>query len=271
MNIFNFNDFRSYLKHELSDRIGRNPNYSQRSMAKGLGIAHSTLSEVINGHTNLSATKARTVATKLGLKKVEVEYFCDLVQANTEKNLEVREALLNKIEKLYPRSKKSKDLNIDIFKQISNWYHSAILELPYLKRNKLDSSTASKLLGIPKLTAELAIERLIKLGFLEVTENGSINRVSQDLRVESDIKNSAMRKYYRQMLNKISEALDNQSPDERLSGYLNIPLDIKALPELDVAIDNFFLDIKRINKKYKNKTKVYHLSCHLINLTNKEK
>jgi len=52
-------------------------------MAKGLGIANSTLSEVINGHTNLSATKARVVATKLGLNKMEIEYFCKRINKHT--------------------------------------------------------------------------------------------------------------------------------------------------------------------------------------------
>lgn len=269
--IFDFRNYRSYLKIELSNKIDKNPSYSLRSMAKNLGVASSTFSEVLNGKSNFSNKRARQVANRLNLEGLEIEYFCDLVHFSKEKDPEAKQVLANRLERLYPKIKKTKDLNIEIFKQISEWYHSAILELPYINKFNLNIENAAKFLGIPKRTSKVAIERLANLGLLKLNNKGNYSRDDIDLRLQSSVKSSAMRKYYQQMLDKISQALVNQGPNERLSGFLNIPINDESLPEIDRAIDAFFSDIKKISNKHKNKNTVYHLSCHFINLKNKEK
>lgn len=266
MNVFEFDNYRTYLKSELAEKISRNPNYSLRSMARNLGIASSTLSEVINGRANLSVNNARKIAGALNLEKNQTNYFCDLVQLNSETDPETRELLVERIEKLYPKAKASTDLTLEVFKQMSEWYHMAILEMPYLKNFTLNPTNVAQALGISKPQAELALERLLKLGFFELDAKGNYQRCHPDLKVQSEIKNTAMRKYYTQMLEKIAVSLEKQTPKERLSGYINMPIDTKALPEIDVAIDNFFNEVIRISNRHKNKTKTYHLSLHFINL-----
>jgi uncharacterized protein (TIGR02147 family) len=271
MHIYEFNSYRSYLKAELAHKTARNPKYSLRALAKQLNVASSTLSDILKGRLDLSVTRAHKIALALRLKNEELNYFCDLVRIEGEKDLEVRSQQMERMVTLYPRARRSTDLSIEQFRQISEWYHHALIEMPLLKGFSVDPQSVSKSLDIPKPLAELAIDRLIELGFFERTAEGKIARQYPELRMRSELKNSAMKKYYRDMLEKISTSLEEQSPQERLSGYLNLPINKKALPEIDSAIDRFFAEIKTIADKYKDKKEIYHLSLHFINQMKREK
>lgn len=270
MNIYDFDSYRTFLKSELAYRIERNPTYSLRAMAKNLGVASSTLSEVINGRANLSLARARQIGASLKLKNAEINYLCDLVELESQTDPAIRETILEKLRHSHPKRKLIHDLSLEHFKQMSDWYHLAILELVMLKGFDFNAENVADAIGISKPLAEVAIERLFKLELIVKKEDGKVQRAQTEVKIRSDIKHRAMRMYYRQMLEKISTALDEQSPQQRLSGYLNMPLDERALPEIDEAIDDFFYRMKSISKKYTNKTKVYHLSLHFIDLIKKE-
>lgn len=269
MTIYDYSSYRDYLKQMLINKINENPRYSLRAMAQRLEMGPSTLSEVLSGRTNLSQTSARRIADKLKLKAKESGYFFELVSFEAEKNPEAKSLILERLRQMHPKKRQTQDLSIEHFKQMAEWHHSAILELPQVKGFAFTPENISRALGISKLETKTAIARLLKLGLLEEVD-GQIQRQDTQFRVQSDVKNIAMRKYYRQMLTKISEGLESQTPQERLSGYLNLAIDEKALPEVDQAIDRLFMDIKNIAAKYPEKTSVYHLSLHFMNLIKKE-
>lgn len=270
MNIYEFSNYREFLKQELVDRINDNPKYSLRAMAKRFEMGASTLSEVLSGRTNLSATSARRIAEKLKLKSKESSYLLELVELEATKDPEMKAAVLERIRVLHPKKRHTQDLSVELFRQMSEWFHSAILELPAIPGFDFQADNIARTLGISKPQAEIAVDRLLKLGLLE-EQDGKIIRTPQDYRVQSEVRNAAMRNYYRQMLSQISDSLETQSPQERLSGYLNLALDPRALPEVDQAIDRLFQDIKSIAAKYTEPTTVYHLNLHFINLTKKER
>jgi uncharacterized protein (TIGR02147 family) len=266
--IFEHTNYRNYLKELLAERIQKNPAYSLRAMAQNLGLVNSQLSEVINGKANLSLTNALKVAHKLGLSDSESEYFCWLLQLEAESDLVAREVILGKVNRLRQAqvARPMHDLTVDQFKQISDWHHSAILELVSLDGFELSPENVAEALGISKLDAGVAIDRLERLELIERSESGSYRRVHQALVVRSPVQNAAMRNFYRQMMQKASDALESQTPDQRLSGYETLTFSSEALPEAREAIDQFFDEMIRISRKYPRKTEVYHLLVHFFNL-----
>jgi uncharacterized protein (TIGR02147 family) len=219
MSIFSHDSYRSFLQAELAERMQRNPKYSLRAMARALGLASSTLSEVINGRANFSTSTAHRVALALNLKDQETTYLCDLVQLESTRDPETRQMLTDRLRRNYPKHRVASNLALDQFEQMSNWYHMAMLELPHLRGFKFTAENVAKTLGITKPSAQLAIERLKRLDLIEVEPSGVARRKSPHLKVSSPVKHQAMRKYYRQMLAKIETALSEQTPQERLSGY----------------------------------------------------
>ncbi len=249
------------------ERLETNKSYSLRAMAKHCQVASSTMSEVINSRANLSVASANKIANKLGLKGNQVKYFLTLVQFDSAKDPILRESLLQNLKLFHPKKRMMQDLSVEQFRQIADWQHTALMELTYLENFVFNAKNAAQALNISLPLAELSLERLSRLGLLIKSSSGIYQRSVSDFEVRSSVKNVGMREYYRQILHKISVALEEQAPTERLSGYLNVPIGKSALPEIDEAFDRFISEIKDIAEKHKNYSDVYHLSMHFINLT----
>jgi uncharacterized protein (TIGR02147 family) len=269
--IFTHSNYRSFLKTILSDRAAANPRYSLRAMARDIGFSSSQLSETLSGKTNFSPSAAQKIAIKLGLNTQETEYFCLLVQLESESDPEVRDLLLNKVRKIVPATRSISDLTVDQFKQMAEWYHCAIIELVNFEGFRFTPDNIAKKLGISKIDAELAVERLQRLEVIECDEKGNWTAPKQDAVVRSSVKSDAMRRFYRQMLKKASDSLETQTPQERFSGFETVPVAAEAMKEIDILIDKFLSDVVQVARKYPKKKSVYHLMVHFFNLTPKEK
>jgi uncharacterized protein (TIGR02147 family) len=267
--IFEHSNHRSYLRDVLSERIRKNPAYSLRAMARQLGLVCSQLSEVMSGKGGLSLASAIRVARKLELSEEETEYFCWLVQLEGETDPGVRETLVQKVNRLRSarNARPLQDLSVDQFRQIADWYHSAIIELAGLPGFEFAPAAIAAMLGITRLEAEVALERLERLELLYRDERGRWRRSEEDIQVRSPVRNAAMRMFYRQMMDKASAALETQTPDERLSGYETLTFSPEALPEARAAIDGFFEEMLRLSRKYPRNNHVYHLLVHFFDLT----
>jgi uncharacterized protein (TIGR02147 family) len=268
--IFEHSSYRSYLKQVLvSGPSGKGGELSLRELSRRVGVAPSQLSETLNGKVGISLQAAQRVAARLGLEAEEAEYFCLLVQLDSQPDPEARAHLLDRIRKLVPGRRPIRELSVDLFRTVSDWYPCAILELMNLKGFKLTPEAAAERLDISRLQAEVAIERLERLEIIARDESGEWKRASNDVRFQSPGKSTAMRNFYRQMLGKISEALESQEPfKERLSGFETIPLSARALPEANEVMEEFFEKMIRVARKHSDdKDRVYHLSVHFINLT----
>lgn len=267
MNVYEFSNYRAYLRGVWAERTKNNPNYSLRAMARDCGLASSTLSEAINGKKNLSYVMAKKIAAALKLKSKESTFFCDLVQLELSKDPEMKEEIIKKLKRSHPQHLSVFDLDVEQFKQISEWYHSAILELSLMKNFDFTISNISKILKVSKPAVVLALTRLEKLGLLKRTEAGSYVRSNVGTVIRSETKSAAFRQYYREMFEKASHALETQTPLERLSGFLNISLNPKTLPQIDEALTRFFNEIKEITADCGDETEVYHCMVHFFNLT----
>ena len=267
MTVFEFSNYRTFMKAALSERMTFNPGYSLRAFARDCKLGSSTISGALNGKSNLSVDAALKVAKTLHMKVRETNYLCDLVALELEKNPAVKENIISRLKQIHPEHRPITDLTVEIFKQLSDWYHSAILELPFVKNFRMSAENISKALSIPLPAAQLALERLKKLELLEEDESGNLKRSQPEIRIKSDVKNTAFRAFYRQMFKKASDALDEQTPAERLSGYLTVPMNPQALGEIDDLITKFFGDVREVSKKHENETDVYHLMIHFFNLT----
>jgi uncharacterized protein (TIGR02147 family) len=264
--VFEFANYKNYLKQLFVEKTKRNPSFSLRALAAQLGMAPSTLSEIFSDKKNLSVEKASEVAIKIGLNEKETQYFCLLVQLETAKSVDVKNSLQERLNNLNPK-KKAFDSGIDAFKMISDWYHLAILTLCSVTGLTLTAEVASKRLSISKVEASLAIERLSRLELLEQTPQGHYRKTKDNLLVDAPAPSEAMKNYHKQYLDKAKEALISQTPKERLSRSESIAFDVSQLKEADALMDEFYERFNKLAEKSKKRGNVYQLSCHFFNLT----
>lgn len=265
--IYQHLDYRTYLKSVLLDRISRNPSYSLRAFATQIGIAPGMLSQVFRGQKNLSAQKGIHIAAKLGLESDKESYFINLIQLAGTVDVEAKERILEKLNRLNP-SQPARDLSVDHFHSVANWICSAGITLLNATTEGLSAKEIANRLGVTSFEAEEAMERWIQLNLVQKNASNLYSKTNSDhLMMASASPNGALKAFYRKMFEKASVALDEQSNEERLTGFEVLSFDPKQLGEVNQIIEEAINKILKKAKSTKQASEVYHLGFQFFRLT----
>ncbi|HBQ20538.1 MAG: hypothetical protein A2Z91_08020 [Deltaproteobacteria bacterium GWA2_38_16] len=266
--IFEHTDYRTFLKADLAKRCHTNPRYSLRAYAQYLQMSPAQLSRVLQKKRAISSDKALEISSILNLKGNKREYFCNLIHLDSAKSPMAKEYIENKLKDSRP----SKDfylLEMDIFRMVSDWYHSAILELVECHDFKPSISWIARRLGIPQVEAELAIERLKRLNLLRCDEK-KWTKIENSYLASADIPNEAFRKFHKQTLEKAMRSIEEQDVKERNLSSVTVAIDTSKLSEAQQLIRKFRCDMEKLLSKGQ-RTEVYQLAVQLFRLTQKKK
>lgn len=252
-----------FLTEELERRMKKNPRYSLRAFALSLRLSPGELSEIMRGKRRLSVKGALKITQALALPPETAQSFLTQVQQE-----EGRAAGIPVDPK---KNLQRRDLSIDLFHAVSEWYCFAILNLAETQGFKFHSKHIARRLGISETQAKLALDRLERIGLLERT-NGTL-RATPDFVLSPDgIQSEAIRNYHAQILNEATRALTDQSIDERFFSGVSFAMDPKRMKELKKELSTF-LDqwAERVSKLDPHtRTEVYHLETLLFRLTKSE-
>jgi len=114
--------FKSVLEAELAKRAEKNPRYPLRDMTKALGLVPGALSQILSGKRAPSYKMVQKILSALDLSpEQENKFLGSLAKTHQSRGLE---RLNPAFKKLKPFSQ-SKDLSIDLFRVIGDWYHYA--------------------------------------------------------------------------------------------------------------------------------------------------
>ncbi|MBD3392840.1 MAG: TIGR02147 family protein [Chitinivibrionales bacterium] len=98
INIYQYDDFRVYLRDRFAAQRAADPACTHRAFAKSAGISNpGFLNDVIKGRRTLSAAATDKVIKGFGLSPVEAEYFRLLVEYGQCKNETKRDTLYRQI------------------------------------------------------------------------------------------------------------------------------------------------------------------------------
>ncbi len=174
----------------------------------------------------LSVELAFKIGVKLNLTDFEIQYYCLMVQFEQEEDAEFREQLLSRMNDLNP-GRSAYDLSVDLFHTIRDWYHLVILELCQLASFRAKPNYVAEKLAISKVDAEIAIERLLRLGQVRRDSKGRLTKTHNRLLTESEVPHAAIRSYHHQHLEKVARAFDEYDPKMRVSSTDVIAMDAK--------------------------------------------
>jgi uncharacterized protein (TIGR02147 family) len=272
--MFQTQDYREILKQRLEERCRANARYSLRAFARDLKIAPSRLSEILRGKQGLSKAFSEQIAQRIGLSDAEQKLFTSMVvlaDARSKKERDVARSLLTELEE---SKQKLNVLREDTFRVIEDWYHYTILELTTTTGFKSSPLWISKRLGISVYETENAIDRLKRVGLLQEVD-GKFVLTHQSSVTTDDIPSESIRTFNKQMLVKASEAITNQSIDEREIGTLTIAIDEKDIPEFKEMIRKFKAKVDqtagaKAEAKGSKLKHVYCLAIQFFRLTTKD-
>ena len=268
-------NYREILKSSLEERCLINPKYSLRAFANDLEVPVSNLSGVIKGNKGLSRGTAVKISTRLGFNKSEAARFVNLVMASDGRSKKIRQNAEKSLKEGCDVIHKNdyKEVSLEAFKIISNWYHHAILELVTLKNFRNDASWIAKKLGISEIEVKMAIERLTRLEMLEV-KSGKLVPTELNTRTTNDVPSEAIRKFHKQMLQKAMDSITLQNIDKRDVSLAVLTVNSKDLPEIKRKIQKFRNELcEQIDllSPANKRDHVYSLGIQFFRITNEER
>jgi uncharacterized protein (TIGR02147 family) len=215
LNIFEFEDYRSYLSALYVAAKNRLPSYSYANLSSDLGLSSTNAFTVIQGKRNLTAKTAERIAEILRLGATRGRFLVALVQQEHARDKEARDNAFQERLQLAKRQLASK---VDRAKLLffENWYNSAILELLRLPDSKDDpqwiAATLRPSIGLPRVKASLKL--LTELGYLAPV-NGCLRPTTATISTGDEIERLAILSFHRQMIDLAIAAMDAVPADER--------------------------------------------------------
>ncbi len=255
------------LSEILSERQAVNPAYSLRAFARDLGVSPQQLSNVMNGRRGLGPALAQEVVNQLDLDQNQKEWFLESLKAQFSRSKVQRVVSKSKLTSLKSTAA-TKNLELDLFKTISNWYHFTLIELIKLSKNKSRKiQWFSEKLGIPENEVNLALGRLQRLELISKTEMGW--KVNQDVVIaDKGMSTESIKNFHRQILEKAIQALAFQNSEERYGSSSSIPIKVKNVALAKKMLQKFRLEFDKAVTDPENGEEVYGLSLQFFRLTN---
>lgn len=229
MSIFNYQDYRKFLKSKLGDRPDRRSGARSR-LAKHLGCHTTFVSHVLQGRADFSPEQALALTTFLDLDELESEYFVLLLQWQRAGTVQLQAYYHSKIERLRHERQVLKnqleDLDeLDTLKRAqyySHWLYAAIHMIVDIPEFQTVSAIAAGL----KISDSRALEVLQELERMQLIEHhqGLYQTGKVQLHLGSD--SSEIRKHHTNWRLRALDSLDRNLKDEfHYSGIFTLSRD----------------------------------------------
>jgi uncharacterized protein (TIGR02147 family) len=250
-------DFRLFLQEELLRRCRANPRYSLRAFAKTLATDHSTLAKLVAGKRPIGRRTIERLGERLGLSPAAIARM-------TEKKAPASRAAATADAGVAYRQ-----MTLDAFHIISDWYHLAILELMRVDGFSAQPRWVARALGITVNEVNAAVDRLVRVGMLEVRADGTWHDQTggRNTNIGGLASTAAHRALQKQILQKAIAALDEVPVERRNQTAMTMAVDVDRLPEAVERIKVFRREMAQFLSRGERRDEVYNLSVSLYPIT----
>lgn len=245
--LFEYTDYRAYLRDVFAHDKAQRPGFSHRFFAARAGFSASNfLSLVMQGKRNLGPEGIRRVAQGLSLGRGERDFFENLVLMNQAETEEARNHYYGRLARS-PHYRSAKRFEREQFEAYSTWYTLPIRELASVKGFRPDPEWIAHTLrpAIKPAQAQEALERLLVLGLLR-RKNGTVEPDERDLTTGPEVRLLAIRNFHRSMIRLAEEALDSIPPAERNVSCVTMALSDEQVAQVRDRIERFRAELLEI-------------------------
>lgn len=230
--VFEYLDYRSYMKDAYEERKSQSPFYSYRIMAESFGLFPSNVFRILHGDAHLPARCQNRALEVLGLTGRSAEYFQLLIAYARERSSRERSRILEKAMAL--RDVSRRELESRELEYFRHWWTPTLRSALDLTGGRAVSTELGAMLT-PPVTGAQAQKTLDLLQELELVKKASSGRLlpsEAHLTAGGEAKARAVRAYQAQILSLARQSLERFSPDERDISTLTVSMDEAVFREV---------------------------------------
>ena len=250
-------EFTEFLKQEYEARKERNPSYSVRAFSSYLGVNSSVISKIFSGKARPTVKYIESFGLKLGMPLKEIQRISKTEQIGQ---------LLKEDQKF----KNYKQITLDSYELVSEWYHIAILYLRKKDNTLYDTDVLAKKLAVPKKKITQALKRLERLEIIEA--KGDKYKVVTDAfyqNIETTHVEQAAKKFVHDILLKSIDALESVPKEDRVHSTLTMSFSPKKMKDVKIFVDKFKKKFLSTFDEKANDVEAYTLQLSFFPLSKK--
>ena len=277
LSVYNFTDYREYLREFYKAQKSADPSFSYRNFIKKIGInAVGFYKDVVEGRRNLGRTLLVKFSSAIGHSKREAEYFEAMVYFCEARTVEERELYFKRMMEYSD----SKAITVDAtrYEFYSKWYYSAIRSVLSYYPFTGDYNELARMLhpSIRPEQAKKSILLLVKLGFIAQNSSGIYCLTEQLITTgvnsqEKALKELELLKFHNELIDMGKSAYDNFPTSKIDLSNLTVSISDETYQTIKKEIGALRKKILSFAEQEKNADRVYQINYQLFPLTKIEK
>lgn len=265
INIFEFMDFREYLRSYFEDRKKTDPKFSHRWLAGRLDLSTSNfIMLVMQNKRNLTSSLRQRISDVFKLSRKEADYFENMVNFCQAKGSKEKDFYFSRMTTLRKNTKVDK-IQERQYEYYSRWYNPVVRELIANPDFKGSITDICKVLqpSITPAQAKRSIELLLKLGLIK--KNGSrYEQSSSCIATDPEVNSLAVVNFHRAMGNLAVESLDRIPKNERNVTSVTVSMTKDEFDAVRKKIDDFRLELLALTDCSRPGQRVYQVNFQLF-------
>ncbi|MBF0433380.1 MAG: TIGR02147 family protein [Fibrobacteria bacterium] len=248
-NIFEYLDYRAFLREYYEEEKSHNSGFTIRYLANEVGMTSSYTMKVLNGQVHLGVGHIESFSTLFKLDRHQAEYFEELVYFGRAKKTDELDWRFKKLQRIKGVEYQTIDDHaVEFFR---NWYNAAVRSLisihPFNGRN-FRSFGAKLTPSIKADQAKEAFELLVKLGMIKKNAQGIYKTTEQFLSTTEKWMSPVIRDYQLTTLELTKKALKRFPKEERDISTMTVALSWNEMPALREIIKKFRREVLQLSK-----------------------
>lgn len=266
--VFEYFDFRAFLKDAYAARKAEMPAFSHRFIAGKAGFGSSgSFARILDGSRKLSMDHVPGLASVFRLNRAEKEYFEHLVMHNQAEGEAQRRFFLEKLASV--RKSRVQELQTAQLQLFEHWHHSAVRELLDLVEHRDDDAALGRLLDPPTTAQEIrrSLELLERLGLARPDERGIWRKADAVLTTPDGNALKAVRTFQKATMDLAKEALERFPREEREIATLTLSISDAMMERVKEKIRQLRREILEMAREDARPDRVHQVNIQVFPLT----
>jgi uncharacterized protein (TIGR02147 family) len=271
--VFDFDNYREYLRNYFEESKALNSRYSLRLFSNKLGFSSKDfILRIMNGEKNLTPSSILKIMNGLQMNEDESSYFEALVllcQATTEEERQQYQQRVNSIAATYKFIQQTQLTRAYQYEIYSHWYYSAIRSIIGMFGFDGNYAALGKKLT-PPISAEQtrnSVNLLERVGFIKKDRNGNWVLNNAAITTGDKVIQQAFINYHKECLSLASDSITNFSSSERNISSVTLGISEESYKKIVQCINDFRKKISMIANEDEKGGRVFQMNIQIFPLS----